>query len=44
MTVADRPVTSLVTAFRTVSDALYDYRLNPVPTRIGSPAAMKNAR
>jgi hypothetical protein len=39
VTVVDRPVTSLVAAFRTVADALYDYRLAPRPARIGAPGA-----
>ncbi len=39
VTVVDRPVTSLVAAFRTVADALYDYRLAPSPARIGTPCA-----
>jgi hypothetical protein len=37
VTVVDRPVTSLVDAFRKVSDELYSFRLQPRPTRIGTP-------
>lgn len=37
VTIADRPVTSLVDAFRKVSEELYAYRLHPRPARIGAP-------
>ena len=37
LTVVDRPVTTLVDAFRSVAGALYDYRRSSATVRIGAP-------
>jgi hypothetical protein len=43
VTIVDRPVESLVKAFSTVSDSLYDYRRSANPSRIGAPVAPDSA-